>query len=157
MNSSLRDLLSGLIDYAGLFPPAALDMASAARKYAEYRGAEYGWALGRFVAPVARLDEFEKVVEGILPDGPSKEGEVWRLSALGGADLSSDLNRISEFNLRRVGAAAIDAIEIKAARPSDVENAMKMTPLELAPYFEIPIGGDPTELAELIETIAETE
>ena len=61
MNHSLRDLLSGLIDYAGLFPPAALDMPAAAREYAEYRESEYRWALGRFVIPVARLDEFEAI------------------------------------------------------------------------------------------------
>jgi hypothetical protein len=157
MNSSLRDLLSVLIDYAGLFPPAALNMAATTRKYAEYRHGEYGWALGRFVVPVARLDEFEKAVEGLLPKTGSAEGDVWRLSALGGADLSSDLNRIAEFNLKRAGAAVIDAVEIKTARPSDIKNAMKMMPLELAPYFEIPIGEDPAELAVLIETIAETE
>jgi hypothetical protein len=154
MNSSLRDLLSVLIDYAGLFPPAALEMAAATRKYAEYRNGEYSWALGRFVVPVARLDEFEKAVEGILPKAGSAGGDVWRLSALGGADLSYDLNRITEFNLKRTGAAVIDAFEIKAARPSDVENAMKLMPPELASYFEIPIGDDP---GELIEIIAETE
>jgi hypothetical protein len=154
MNSSLRDLLSVLIDYAGLFPPAALDMATATRKYAEYRESEYRWALGRFVVPVARLDEFERAVEVILPKDASEAGDVWRLTALGGADLSSDLNRITDFNLKRIGAAVVDAIEIKVARPSDIENAMKLMPMELAPYFEIPIGDDPSEL---IESVAETE
>jgi hypothetical protein len=154
MNSSLRDLLSGLIDYAGLFPPAALNMAAATRKYAEYRESEYSWALGRFVVPVAGLDEFENAAENILADGRSEGGDVWRLTALGGADLSFDLNRITEFNLERAGAAVVDAIEIKAARPADIENAMKLMPLELAPYFEIPINDDP---AEFIESVAETE
>jgi hypothetical protein len=160
MNHSLRDLLSGLIDYAGLFPPAALDMRTATRKYAEYRESEYRWALGRFVVPVARLDEFEKAVEGILPDGGWEGDEFWRLSALSGGDLSSDLNRIAEFNKKcatldsPAGVAIIDAIEIKAARPADIENAMKLTPAKLTPYFEIPIGDDPSEL---IKSVAETE
>jgi len=160
MNHSLRDLLLGLIDYAGLFPPAAFDMWTAARKYAEYRESEYRWALGRFVVPVARLDEFEKAVEGILPDGGWEGDDFWRLSALGGGDLSSDLNRIAEFNKKYAtldspaGVAIIDIIEIKAARPADVEDAMKLTPAKLTPYFEIPIGGDPTEL---IKSVAETE
>ncbi|HZF40124.1 MAG TPA: hypothetical protein VE715_14955 [Blastocatellia bacterium] len=160
MNHSLRDLLLGLIDYAGLFPPAALDMPTATRKYAEYRESEYRWALGRFVVPVARLDEFEKAAEGILPDGGWEGDDVWRLSALGGDDLSSDLHRIAEFNKKRAtpdshaGAAVIDTIEIKAGRPSDIENAMKLMPAKLAPYFEIPIGDDPTEL---IKSVAETE
>lgn len=160
MNHSFRDLLLGLIDYAGLFPPAALDMPTAARKYAEYRESEYRWALGRFVVPVARLDEFEKAVEGILPDGRWEGGEFWRLSALGGADLSSDLNRIAEFNKKHAtsdspaGAAIIDTIEIKAGQPADIENAMRLMPTKLAPYFEIPIDDDPTGL---IKSIAETE
>jgi len=154
MNYSLRDLLLGLIDYAGLFPPAALDMPTAARKYADYRESEYRWALGRFVVPVARLDEFEKAAEGILPSGAQERDEFWRLSALGGGDLSSDLNRIAEFNQKRAGAAVIDTIEIKAGRAGDIENAMSLTPANLTPYFEIPIGGDP---AELIKSVAETE
>src|SRR5215470_18548612 len=127
MNHSLRDLLSGLIDYAGLFPPAALDMPTAAREYAEYRESEYRWALGRFVIPVARLDEFEKAAESFMPDGGVEENNLWRLSALGGGDLSSDLNRIADFNRKyaasdsSAGVAIIDTIEIKAEQPADVE------------------------------------
>src|SRR5215510_14530685 len=160
MIHSLRDLLLGLIDYAGLFPPAALDMSTATRKYAEYRESEYRWALGRFVVPVARLDEFEKAVEGILPDGGWEGDEFWRLSALSGGDLSSDLNRIAEFNKKYAtldspaSVAIIDAIGIKAARPADIENAMKLTQAKLTPYFEIPICDDPSEL---IKSVAETE
>ncbi len=164
MHQSLRDLLSCLIDYAGLFPPAALDMPATARKYAEYRESEYRWALGRFVVPVARLDEFEQAVEGILPtgglDGGWEGNDFWRLSALGGADLSSDLNRIADFNKKYAtsdsssGMAMIDTIEIKAGRPAEIEDAMKLTPAKLTPYFEIPISEDPTQL---IKRIAETE
>jgi hypothetical protein len=54
---SLRALLEGLIDYAGLFPPAALSMQDAVRNYARYRDGEYAWALGRFVVPAERVDE----------------------------------------------------------------------------------------------------
>jgi hypothetical protein len=160
MINSLRDLLLGLIDYAGLFPPAALDMPAAMRKYAEYRESEYRWALGRFVVPVARLDEFEEAAVGILPGAGLEGDDFWRLSALGGGDLSSDLNRIAEFNQKHappdssVGAAVIDAIEIKAEQSADVENAMGLMPAKLTHYFEIPISDDPTEL---IKSIAETE
>jgi len=57
MKKSLRVLLDGLIDYAGLFPPAALSMQDAVRNYARYRDGEYAWALGRFVVPKARVRE----------------------------------------------------------------------------------------------------
>ena len=49
--------MRGLVDYAGLFPPAALAMAEAARRYAAYLGSPEAWMLGRFVVPVERLDE----------------------------------------------------------------------------------------------------
>lgn len=57
MSESLRVLLEHLIDYAGLFPPAALTMQDAVRNYARYRDGEYAWALGKFVVPQARAKE----------------------------------------------------------------------------------------------------
>lgn len=54
---SLRVLLANLIDYAGLFPPAALPMEEAVRNYARYREGEHAWMLGRFVVPQARAGE----------------------------------------------------------------------------------------------------
>ncbi|HVG24227.1 MAG TPA: hypothetical protein VND45_08760 [Thermoanaerobaculia bacterium] len=54
---SLYVLLENLIDYAGLFPPAALSMQDAVRNYARYRDGEYAWALGKFVVPQARASE----------------------------------------------------------------------------------------------------
>ncbi len=160
MNISLRDLLSGLIDYAGLFPPAALDIPTATRRYVEYHRSEYRWALGRFVIPIARLDEFERAAEGLLPNKIGNENDLWRMSALAGGDLTSELNRIAEFNRKHsalnsfAGAAIIDTIEIKAESPSDIQNAIRLTPEKITPYFEIPINDDPTEL---IENIAELE
>jgi hypothetical protein len=52
-------LLAGLIDYAGLFPPAALDMPTALRNYAAYREGGFAWMLGRFVVPAARVGEVD--------------------------------------------------------------------------------------------------
>lgn len=57
MTKSLRALLEHLIDYAGLFPPAALSMQDAVRNYARYREGEYAWMLGKFVVPKQRVKE----------------------------------------------------------------------------------------------------
>ncbi|HEY6137069.1 MAG TPA: hypothetical protein VI670_04830 [Thermoanaerobaculia bacterium] len=54
---SLQTLLAHLIDYAGLFPPAALSMEQALGNYARYREGEHAWMLGRFVVPAARAPE----------------------------------------------------------------------------------------------------
>ena len=56
---AIHSLLHGLIDYAGLFPPATLTMTEAVAGYSSYRAGPHCWALGRFVVPVARLAEFE--------------------------------------------------------------------------------------------------
>jgi hypothetical protein len=57
MDESRRALLSGLIDYAGLFPPAQLDMAEAVRNFQRYRTGAQSWMLARFVVPEARAGE----------------------------------------------------------------------------------------------------
>lgn len=57
MKPSLRALLDSLIDYAGLFPPASLPIEKAVANYARYREGPHAWALGRFVAPAAKLGD----------------------------------------------------------------------------------------------------
>jgi hypothetical protein len=57
VTKSLRVLLEHLIDYAGLFPPAALSMQDAVRNYARYRDGDHAWALGKFIVPQARASE----------------------------------------------------------------------------------------------------
>ena len=57
MDDALRALLEGLVDYAGLFPPAGLDMDPAVGNYLEYRQCPERWMLARFVVPAARAGE----------------------------------------------------------------------------------------------------
>src|SRR5438034_1113104 len=57
MSSSLRALLTNVVDYAGLFPPAKLALERAIRHYARYRQNPDRWLLGRFIIPAARLAE----------------------------------------------------------------------------------------------------
>ena len=42
---SLRALVAGLVDYAGLFPPASLGMPEAVAQYASYLGSPDAWML----------------------------------------------------------------------------------------------------------------
>ena len=57
MKTSLRTLLSGLIDYAGLFPPAKLSLHEAAKGYAEGKRDSLAWLLNSFVLPASKLEE----------------------------------------------------------------------------------------------------
>jgi hypothetical protein len=99
---SIRSLLTNLIDYAGLFPPAKLDMAETVRNYAEYLASDDSWMLGRLIVPVSRLDEFEETALAALRQSAIDETTPWRISALastaGTTELQADLVRIAGFN-----------------------------------------------------------
>jgi len=57
IHASLRALLSNLIDYAGLFPPASLPLGSVIENYERILASPESWLLHRLVLPVARLKE----------------------------------------------------------------------------------------------------
>jgi hypothetical protein len=149
--SALRELLHGSIDYAGLFPPAGLDMGRAVTNYAAYRNSSHAWALGRFVVPATRLGEMEAAAETLLPRAPAAG---WRIAALLGADPTEELKAIGEFNCRHAaadaGVAAVDVVEAKADTPDAVERLLSRVPSYLQPYVEIPIGRDPSLLAAAV-------
>ena len=149
---SLRALLTGTVDYAGLFPPAGLDMGSAVRRYAEHRRSAQAWMLGRFVVPAARLDEFAAAARSELP-GPAER--PWPLSALAGEDLAGAVERIVAH---RAGSTLddgirISAVEMKAARADEIEHALNMVPDDLELFCELPAAEEP---APLIEALAGT-
>jgi hypothetical protein len=52
-----RALLTGLFDHAPLFPPARMTMPDALAEDRRAQESEHAWLLGRFVCPVAALDE----------------------------------------------------------------------------------------------------
>jgi hypothetical protein len=54
---SLHALLANSIDYAGLFPPATLDLESALKNFASYVQSEDAWMLSTFVLPIAKFGD----------------------------------------------------------------------------------------------------
>ncbi len=152
--NSIRILLQSAIDYAGLFPPAALKMAEAAREFAADRKETLAWTLGRFVVPAARLDEFEAEAGSFLPRDPAEL--PWRITALGGLDRAKDLGRINSFNEAHAagsasGTAIIDAIESKVRSVQEIRQAAGISTVRLESYFEVPLSED---TPALIATIA---
>jgi hypothetical protein len=147
---AIQTLLRASIDYAGLFPPAALDMATAVDHYAGYRSSDEAWALGRFILPASRLVEFEGAAAKHL--SPSGGGASWPIAALAGPDLTSDLDLIDAFNRRRASATGtgIDTLELKASSVTAVDELMSRVPRHLQAYVEIPIEEDPAELIAVI-------
>lgn len=54
---AVRAALTQLVDYAGLFPPAKLEMAAAHAEYNAARRGPFAWMLGRFIVPASRIAE----------------------------------------------------------------------------------------------------
>ena len=142
-----RVLFEGLVDYAGLFPPAALGMEDAVARYDEYRRGEHHWALGKFVLPVARLEAFGRAARAVAGGVSS-----WHLAMVAGADFAADVRAIEMF--ARTGARPrVGAIEVRASTAAQVDaiaaNAERLRvgiPDAFDVYVEVPLAGDPGAL-----------
>jgi hypothetical protein len=132
---SIEALLRGLIDYAGLFPPASLDLSSAAANYRTYLGQQYSWALGRFVVPLSLLEKFAAHREGIADH---------RLSILAEPEQFSGLNGPTP---------PAPVFEVKIKNPSEVAALRKTLPVQTI-YMEVHDG---SWTPELFEAVAEAK
>ena len=116
---ALRAFLEGLIDYAGLFPPARLDLAPAVEEFVGHFGGSESWMLGRFIVPAARFGDLLDRLPAPGAAGP------FRLAVLagGGATEREALDRIlaeaaalNDIGRRHAGKGAILAIETRLPR-----------------------------------------
>jgi len=121
-------LLDGAIDYAGLFPPAGLDLPTAARNYAAYREGELSWALGRFVLQASRLPELQKCA------GTGLAG--WGISLLIEAESTDDVRMVCD------AGAVVDAIECRVSDVEQIAAVRNAIPERINIYFEIPAEQD---------------
>jgi hypothetical protein len=106
MKASLRALLTGVIDYAGLFPPAQLPLQQSIQNDAAYRKGPDAWMLGRFVCPAAKLKDLSE----FPPLSVVGRGGATMTDVLKG--LQDDLLNMSELRHRQPGAV-IDAYEFR--------------------------------------------
>jgi hypothetical protein len=111
--------MRGLVDYAGLFPPASLDMLSAVRRYRAYLTGEDRWTLGRFVVPAGRLAEFSAAFNEVCC---GEREPVWVLSVLGSGDAAKDAAAMDALTR---GAVSVDCVEMKAAYTEQAEALLK--------------------------------
>ncbi|WP_348266451.1 hypothetical protein P8936_10565 [Edaphobacter paludis] len=135
--TALESLLAGLIDYAGLYPPAALDMRTALRNYVSYGRSQHASALGHFIVDINRLTELREVA------GDSTRHV--RLSLLVSATTDWD----SLAGLLHEGFT-IDTIEIKTDHPSQIARIARCIPPDLTTYFEVPFDSHASEALEAI-------
>lgn len=148
-----------LIDYAGLFPPASLDLSTAVRKYSGYRKDEDRWMLGRFIIPAFRLEELAPFLRTITAEA----GKPSDLAVLiGGGDAPEaavrrareESARISEFTGKHGEAVTVTVLETPlptdlvsqsdgsavAQYLEELNNALEPVPGDRDMYIEVPAG-----------------
>jgi hypothetical protein len=130
-------LLAGLIDYAGLFPPANLDMRPAVQNYLRYLQGRHEHVLGRFIVDLSRVDELRATAGADLAD--------LRVSVL--VPPYPDLSQVSSLF---AAGLPIQAIEFKYASPADVKSLMESVPHGVEAYFEVPVTWTDSSLLSAI-------
>ncbi len=149
MRSIERALLAGLIDYAGLFPPAGLGMPEVVANYATYRTRPDAYALARLVVPVARLEEFEQAWARL--DDALREGPPWPISALAGPEPRRDRTAIADFNRRRsADGPRIEALELRVATVAQADAVLSLPAEGVEVYCELPLS---VELPALVAAV----
>jgi len=134
MSRALHALMTGLVDYAGLFPPAGLDMTTAVDNYARYRTQAESWMLGRFIVPAGRLDTAAAACAEYL-----SSGDCWGFSVL----LGSRENPAESLDLIPGDGRAVAAFE------SELESRARVEVLETA--LPADVSGD--ALAEFLDRL----
>jgi hypothetical protein len=160
MQATLQALLSGVIDYAGMFPPASLPLEQAIQNYLRYRTEPESWMLGRFICPAARLRELTPHLAGLDPSAPLV------ISALGKGGMTleefevnvkADRQAIQAFRERHRGLAVVDVFEVRLpgelpAQKTAMQAAVKAahTIPDVRCFFEAGYPPGSPELRELL-------
>jgi hypothetical protein len=149
---SIYGLMSSVIDYAGLYPPAQLEPSVVVRHYTDLISSPRAWMLGRLVWPADKLPQLSELAQGNAPcvEPPATEG-AWAitcvLSPAGTPECAHDLAAVSDFNERHSSegepAMRIDSLEMRAGTASAVERCVAALPEDLFPYFEVALESDP--------------
>lgn len=139
--------LSGLIDYAGLFPPAGLPLDVVVDQYGRYRAGRHAWMLGRLIVPADRLAEAEAAA---YRAGASVD-EPWRVSALvGTAEQGEAVAATLIEDHRRPRSVRVEAVEAVAGSADDIARLAGLWPTEFERYVEIPADPDPAPLMDAL-------
>ncbi|WP_013320719.1 hypothetical protein [Gloeothece verrucosa] len=141
MLTPIKTLLSSIVDYAGLFPPAKLDLPQAMTQYSEQRTAAYEWMLGTFVLPSSRLDDLEKLLpQFTLPQ--------WSLSLILSQNWQADLEKALTLQNPKI---TITALEFPPLSPTEIEKALHQLPTKINAFFEIPFSEEITPFLAILK------
>lgn len=132
--------LENIIDYAGIFPPAALPAAESLRNYQAYRNGSENWILGSLAWSCSTLSELAPLltpndeVELALIGRPSTNWDTWQDARLQDVE---DVNNILE-RCPGVAAATYESRIDDLSRVTDALNSLRSLGKETDIYIELP-------------------
>lgn len=148
----MRTVFRGIVDYAGLFPPASLGMADALAQYHQYRHSPDREMLARFVVAASRLEELGEQLRFL--EIATDPADPWRLSAVLGAILPQEMDRVAAFRAEWDSRGVlVDAIEHRVSTPGQIEVVGEMVPSEYVRFLEVPAEGPYAALVSAIGSI----
>jgi hypothetical protein len=141
--ASLRALLAGSIDYAGMFPPSALDLEPALTNQAQYVRQPDSWMLNAFVLPVAQFDAAKKLLSQFDPGhplsvsalGPKTENATAFRAAL--AEITAAIRSLSAHNVDLVSINQLEMF-LPADADMDLLNEARSLVGDLPAFWEAP-------------------
>jgi hypothetical protein len=136
--SAARSAFAALVDYAGLFPPAACTMTEAVRRYARYRAGVHAWMLGSFVVPASRLGELEVALSSV----DAAREPPWSISVLLGDRFEQDLETVAAAREKLARVATVASLETAPLPGSTIGALAERLPGDLPTFFEVPLAGD---------------
>jgi len=137
MPASVDVLLRSVIDYAGTFPPAGLELADAMASYARAANGPRAAMLGRFVLPAARLDELAR----LMPRVPKGEQTQWPLSVVvSGA--ASELAQVRRFESTWPDCGTIRALEFGPQQAARIGTLVEDAAGDVDVFVELPLDAD---------------
>jgi hypothetical protein len=114
--------LDGVLDYAGLFPPARLPLHEAIERYARYRHDPASWMLGRFVCPAEQLGALTPLLRSLpssaAPLAIAVLGRGGKSTSEFLAGLRVDVDAMGAFRDRHGDSVDMAVLEVRL--PSDV-------------------------------------
>jgi hypothetical protein len=119
MRPALDRLLAASIDYAGLFPPARLELPETLASYRRYRAGAEAWIVNRLVIPSARLGELASLIQAgdsvplAVTGRPSTDRATWEMAR------SEDATQMSAFQAEFGERAPIEVYEVRVPDNTD--------------------------------------
>lgn len=152
MKGSLERLLEQVFDYAGLFPPARLDMEAAVAEYLRHRSGAESQIMDRFVCSSTQLESLGRELAKHPAGQPIPVAVVGLNDGSLDDALVHDAEKMTQFLDKSGSLADIEAYEVRlpdlAELPAYLQKLQSFNQVEV--YGEVPWGPDVLDALSLL-------